>query len=67
MRHYEFVGAVELAQGGLDLGPRRRALGVGGVHQQLRDLRQCVPDALHGHREWKFSLSMRHFFSPILG
>jgi hypothetical protein len=51
MRHYEVVGAVELAQGGLDLDPRRRALGVGGVHQQLRDLRQRVPDALRGRRE----------------
>jgi len=51
VRHYEFVDAVELAQDGLDLGPGRRALGVGGEHQQLRDLRQRVPEPLHGDRE----------------
>lgn len=40
LRHHEFVGTVELAQRALDLGPDAGAFGVGGVHQQLRDLRQ---------------------------
>jgi hypothetical protein len=48
--HHEFVNAIVLAQSALDLGPGRHAFGVGGVHQQLRYLRQQVPNVLHRHR-----------------
>lgn len=48
---HEFVNVIVLAHSIFDLGPGCCAFSLGGLHQQLRYLRQQVPDVLHGHRE----------------
>jgi hypothetical protein len=57
MRHYECVGAVELAQGALNLGPRCRAFRVRGVHRSCgisgtASRIYCMATASDGNRRW---------------